>query len=97
MEKGLKILAEADNVAVKISALGMMNKKWTKATIEPFVMEAIEIFGPKRCMFASNFPVDSLFSDYKTLWQSFDQITKGFTKTERNQMFMLNAERIYRI
>ncbi len=96
-KKGLKILAQADNVAVKISALGMMNKNWTKATIEPFVIETIETFGPKRCMFASNFPVDSLFSDYKTLWKSFDQITKSFTKTERNQMFMLNAERIYRI
>jgi predicted TIM-barrel fold metal-dependent hydrolase len=96
-KKGLKILAKADNVAVKISALGMMNKNWTKASIDPLVTETIEIFGAKRCMFASNFPVDSLFSDYKTLWQSFDEITKDFTKTERSQMFMLNAERIYNI
>ena len=37
-KKGLKILAQADNVAVKISALGMMNKNWTKATIDPYVI-----------------------------------------------------------
>ena len=96
-KKGLRVLAKADNVAVKISALGMMNKNWTKTSIDPFVMETIEIFGSKRCMFASNFPVDSLFSDYKTIWRSFDEITKDFTKTERKQMFMENAERIYRI
>ena len=96
-KKGLKILAKADNVAVKISALGMMNKNWTTSSIRPFVMDTIEVFGDKRCMFASNFPVDSLFSDYKTLWDSYDYITRDFTQTERSKLIMLNAERIYRI
>lgn len=96
-KKGLRLLASADNVAVKISALGMMNQNWTTTSIRPFIMDTIEIFGTKRCMLASNFPVDSLFSDYKTLWQSYDDITKNFTQTERNEIFCLNAENIYRI
>jgi predicted TIM-barrel fold metal-dependent hydrolase len=93
----MRAIASAPNVAVKISALGMMKPDWTTADIRPFVLDTIEIIGAGRCMFASNFPVDSLFSDYATLWNAYDEITKGFTASERAKLFHDNAERYYRI
>ena len=65
--------------------------------IRPFVLETIDMFGTARCLFASNFPVDRLFSDYATVWSAFDQITGDFSADERNGLFHDNAVRVYRI
>lgn len=94
---GMRQMAGCPNVSVKISGLGMMDHRWTCPSIRPFVLETIDFFSPARCMFASNFPVDSLFSDYRTIWNAFDIITAAFAPDERRAMFMTNAQRIYRI
>ena len=57
----------------------------------------VEIFGPERCLFASNFPLDRLQSSYVFLWHAFDQITASFSKPERRQLFHDNAIRYYRL
>ncbi len=95
--KGLEALGTAPNISAKISALGMLDQKWTTESIAPFVLDAIDILGVDRCMFASNFPVDSLFSDYATLWNAYDEITSDFSDSERAQLFHDNAEKYYRI
>jgi predicted TIM-barrel fold metal-dependent hydrolase len=95
--KAMVRLAEAPNVACKISGLGMGDWKWTADSIRPFVMHAIDAFGVDRCMFASNFPVDKLFSSYDQLFNAFKEITKGFTADERRKLFHDKAARLYRI
>ena len=94
---GVRRLAGQPNVAVKISGLGMVDHRWTTESIRPFVLHAIDCFGVERCMFASNFPVDKLYSDYDTLFEAFKVITQDFHQEEREQLFGANAERIYRI
>ncbi len=95
--KGLESLGRAPNVSAKISALGMLDQTWNVESITPFVLDTIDILGVDRCMFASNFPVDSLFSDYETVWKAYDEITYGFTDSERTKLFRTNAEKYYRI
>ena len=90
-------LAECPNVVAKISGLGMCDKQWTVESIRPFVLKLIESFGVDRCMFASNFPVDILFSDYQTVWNAYNQITAEFSNEERVKLFHDNAEKYYRI
>ena len=94
---GMRTLASCDNVAVKISGLGMTDPQWTTSSIRPFVLETIDLFGIERCMFASNFPVDSLFSDYDTLFRAYRDITSDFSDGERNQIFRENAAHYYRL
>ncbi len=94
---GMRAIAGAENISVKISALGMMKPDWSADDIRPFVLDTIEIVGVDRCMFASNFPVDSLFSDYATVWRAYDAITSDFSESERAKLFSENAERYYRI
>ena len=96
-KKGLMFLAKEPNISVKISALGMLDQNWTVDSIKPFVLETINICGVEKCMFASNFPVDSMFSNYRTLWEAYDEITSGFSQNERSALFSKNAERYYRI
>lgn len=95
--EGMRAIAQAENIAVKISALGMMKKNWTPGDLRPWVLETIDIVGVDRCMFASNFPVDSLFSDYRTVWNAYDEITADFSGGERAKLFHDNAEKFYRI
>jgi predicted TIM-barrel fold metal-dependent hydrolase len=61
------------------------------------VLEAIDTFGPERAMFASNFPVDRLFSSYTALWRAYESIVAGATEAEKTALFRGNAERIYRL
>jgi predicted TIM-barrel fold metal-dependent hydrolase len=96
-KQSMTLLASAPNVFCKISGLGMGDWKWTVDTIRPFVLHAIEAFGVERCMFASNFPVDKLFSSYDDIFNSFKAITKEFSSAERAALFHDNAERIYRL
>ena len=57
----------------------------------------IEQFGPNRCMFESNFPVDKLSCSYTVLWNQFKKLTTGFSSDERAAMFHDTAMRVYRL
>jgi predicted TIM-barrel fold metal-dependent hydrolase len=48
-------------------------------------------------MFASNFPVDWLFTEYSTLLETYVDLASPYTEDERRAMFADNAERWYRI
>ncbi|MDC7692715.1 amidohydrolase family protein [Asticcacaulis sp. DXS10W] len=95
--KGLKALADVPHVSVKISGMGFSNRHWTTDTIRPLVLSVIDIFGTDRVMFASDVPTDKLFSDYKTIMTSFEEVTKAFSEDERRAMFAGNANRLYRL
>jgi predicted TIM-barrel fold metal-dependent hydrolase len=95
--RGMRRLAERPNMAVKISGFGMFDRRWTAETIRPLVLETIDCFGPERCMFASNFPVDGMATSYGAIWRAFDTITEGFGEAERRLLFHDNAARYYRI
>ena len=95
--EGIRTLAQADNVMCKISGLGMCDQDWTTNSIRPWVLSCIEIFGPERCFFATNWPVDRLFSTYDELIGAYTEIISDFSETEKVAMFSGNSERIYRI
>jgi predicted TIM-barrel fold metal-dependent hydrolase len=61
------------------------------------VLSAIELFGVGRCMLASNFPVDKLFSSYDDIFNAFRDITSKFSEAECWALFHDNAERYYRL
>lgn len=94
---GMESLADCANVSVKISGLGMMFHDWTQDLIRPFVHQTIEMFGSRRCMFASNFPVDGMYSSYDTLWSAFRDIVADRSSADHMALFQETAERIYRI
>ena len=65
----------------------------------PFYHYAIEAFGPDRCMFESNFPVDKECVSYRTLWNLMKRIARkmGLSETEKASMFSGTAARVYRL
>lgn len=95
--QAMRTVAAESNVVVKISGIGQAGEPWTVAANRKVVLDTIEIFGVERCMFASNFPVDSLCAGYKQIFDGFDRITADFTHDERRALFHDNAIRIYGI
>ncbi|KAA1189263.1 amidohydrolase family protein [Pseudohalioglobus sediminis] len=95
--KGLRALAARPNTWCKVSGLGMFNPQWTDAALAPLITEVVDIFGPGRVMFGSNFPVDKLYNSYEALWRCYNAATSQYTATEREQMFYHTAADFYGI
>ncbi|HWU15817.1 MAG TPA: amidohydrolase family protein [Caulobacter sp.] len=94
---GLGQLAHLPNVSCKISGLAMIDRAWTVDSLRPFVLRVIKTFGPARCMFASNFPVEKVHGSFGGFYAAYDAITADFSQAEREQMFAGTASRIYRL
>jgi predicted TIM-barrel fold metal-dependent hydrolase len=63
----------------------------------PWIEYAIGAFGVERCMFASNFPVDSAFGTFNDLYATYSDVTAGLGDEARDMLFAGNAERVFRL
>jgi predicted TIM-barrel fold metal-dependent hydrolase len=65
----------------------------------PWYQYVINAFGPDRCMFESNFPVDKECVSYRTLWNTFKRIAVrlGLSESEKAAVFSDTAARVYRL
>jgi predicted TIM-barrel fold metal-dependent hydrolase len=95
--RGIRDLAAAENVVVKISGLGMFDHRWTADSIRPWVLECIDAFGVERSFFGTNWPVDRLYSSYGDVVAAYAELIKDFSPEEQVALFAKNAERIFRI
>lgn len=104
----IKELATCENLYIKLGGLAMnvngfgfhqqplppssgeMATAW-----RPYVETAIEAFGPDRCMFESNFPVDKGMCAYPVLWNAFKRLAQGCSADEKAALFHRTAERFY--
>ncbi len=94
----LSRLAELPNLSVKLSGFGMFEKNWTPRSIRPTVLHTIEAFGVDRCLFGSNFPVDSVCGKtYRQCWEDFFELVSDFSDTEKRKLFSENTNRIYNV
>ena len=109
-KKSIINLASCPNVVVK---LGGINRDYngfgwhenpTPPTSQdlcdatrPYYETVIEHFGPDRCMFESNFPVDKISCSYNVLWNSFKRVVKPYSSDEQAMLLHDTAARVYRL
>lgn len=106
----MKALATCDNVVVKLGGIGSPfagfpsfeqvpppSSQQLAAEWGPYIETCIEAFGVKRCMFESNYPMDSSIGSYSKVWNTFKRITAGASAAEKRHLFSETAARIYRI
>jgi predicted TIM-barrel fold metal-dependent hydrolase len=84
-----------ENVTCKLSGLAMPMQSMAAETFAPWILDAIELFGTDRCMFASNFPVDGMHGTFDDLYATYDELTTDLDAPTRDQLFAGNAERVY--
>lgn len=103
-------LAACPNAAVKLGGLGMplCGHDWHQRptppgsaelaeAMAPHYLWCIERFGPERCMFESNFPVDKVSYPYTALWNAFKRIAADFSAADRAALLHDTAARVYRL
>jgi predicted TIM-barrel fold metal-dependent hydrolase len=103
-------IARCTNVVAKLGGLAMpdngfgWNQRDRPASSDelvlaqrPYYLHTIECFGPERCMFESNFPVDRLSISYPVLWNALKKIAAGFSEAEKHALFYGTAARVYRL
>lgn len=103
-------IATCPNVVVKLGGLAMpdngfgWNTAATPATSDdvvrvqaPWYEHTIECFGPERCMFESNFPVDRFSLSYHVFWNAAKKFVSSFSEPEKDAMFRGTATRVYRL
>jgi predicted TIM-barrel fold metal-dependent hydrolase len=95
--KAMDVVAQAENVFLKISGLGQPGKPWTLAENGPIIRDAIAIFGVERCMFASNYPVDKLCAPFETIFSGFRAAVSDRPISDQRKLLGENAMRIYRL
>lgn len=98
--KGMKQLSLLENVSVKLSGLGMFGlHRSGKRDAKPYIENILEIFGMKRVLFGSNFPVDKLMSTYDDCIENItDCLPKGSeNKAWLGAIFHDNAKKLYRL
>ena len=80
-------------------AEGPMSSEELCELLYPYYRHAIETFGPDRCMFESNFPVDKECVSYRTLWNLMKRIAgkMGLSESEKTSLFSGTAARVYRL
>ena len=98
-KQGIKEMSNFDNTAIKISGFGEWKPNWTTDFIHEYINIVINNFGTKRCMFASNFPVDKFISQssYSSFWSAYFTIISNLNQDEINDLFVKNAEQFYKI
>jgi predicted TIM-barrel fold metal-dependent hydrolase len=65
--------------------------------MRPLIDYCIDQFGPSRCMFESNFPVDKVSYSYTVMYNAFKRLTTQYSASERTDMFHDVAARVYRV
>lgn len=90
----LRALADLPQVVCKLSGLGMFQHNWHEADFRPIIETCLDQFGASRCMFGSNFPVDSLYSDYSTLFAAHRNLVP---EPDRGDVFGATAQRFYQL
>jgi predicted TIM-barrel fold metal-dependent hydrolase len=100
-------LSRLPNVYLKIGGIGMTNigREWDRArspssddlaaTWGPYVRWCVEEFGPSRCMFESNFPVDRETCSYGALWNAYKLMVAGASASEKAALFAATARSFY--
>ena len=93
----MQAMANEPNTVVKLSELGLKNDPWRYEENCAIVLEAIELFGPSRCMFASNFPVAGLRIPFDDLYRAYKKMVADFSLDEKRMLFHDTAARVYRL
>ena len=112
LRPALEALAQHEQVVVKVGGIGMsiygvgLNRLPEAPTSEQVaelwsedIRHCVDTFGPERCMFESNFPVDRQGCSYTVLFNAFQRVAEeaGWSSLERAELFSGTARRCYRL
>lgn len=109
-QRDIEEIARCPNVVAKLGGLAMPDNGfgWDRRALPAssdelveaqgrYYRHTIDCFGPQRCMFESNFPVDRRSLPYVSYWNAMKKIAKGYSEGEQEAMFWGTAQKVYRL
>lgn len=94
---GMRALAEHPNVVVKLTGQGTFVHRVDAGLIGFVAERVVELFGPRRAMFGSNFPVEKLWTTMPSLVDAWRVALSALPADEQRWIFADNARRVYRL
>lgn len=95
--EAMKKLAAHKNLVTKLSGFGTFIHRNDPDHVAWLVRETVAIFGHKRCLFGSNFPIEKIWTDYKALAGAFVKAARPLGEAKTKAIFHDTAERVYRL
>ena len=108
--RGVEEVAKCPNIVMKLGGAGQLRYGYywhdreqaigseeLAEALGPLMGHCIQQFGPDRCMFESNFPVDKISYSYNVVYNAFKRLSRGYSASERAAMFHDTAARVYKI
>jgi L-fuconolactonase len=97
--EAMKLVSHYSNIQCKLSGLVTEANwsSWQANDLRPYVEHALELFGPERMMFGSDYPVCLLAASYDRVLGSFQELLKEIGDDDRDKIFSKNAARFYRL
>ncbi|GAA2080169.1 amidohydrolase family protein [Actinomadura alba] len=93
--RGMRLLAELPNVVVKLTGQGTFVHRVDQTLIDLVTATCLELFGSRRCMWGSNFPVEKIWTDLPTLVTAWRRALGRYAPGVRRDVFAETARRIY--
>lgn len=96
---GIRDIANNPNLYCKLSGLFTEAKwkEWSAGEFYPYFDVVFEAFGVDRLLFGSDWPV-MLLSGMYVQWKSLlEKYMENYKEEDREKVFFLNAERVYRL
>jgi L-fuconolactonase len=89
-------LAQRPNLICKLSgSTTEAGRGWREDVVRPYLMHALETFGPQRCMFGSDWPVASVTTYYQRWFDLVSDAVSGCSQSEIDAVFAGTAAQIY--
>jgi predicted TIM-barrel fold metal-dependent hydrolase len=96
--RDMRALSECDNICASISAIEcLFGRDWTAETVRRWLLQAVELFGPDRCMLGSHMPITTLSRGFEPLYAAYREILSGFSADEQDKMFRGVAAQWFRL
>lgn len=70
---------------------------WTPSDLRPWVDHLLDVFGPERLLWGSDWPVLTLAGDYVGWYRAAEELMAGLNPEARRAIFGDNAARAYRL
>ena len=106
----LAAVAQCPNVYCKVGGIGQprtgfdwhlrdkpIGSQELAESMAPLMTYCIDLFGPERCMFESNFPPDKVGYSYNVLYNAFKRLSAAYSASERAALFHDTAATVYRV
>ena len=90
-------IAQFPNLNVKLSGQGTFIHRVDPDWIKTVTQVVVDEFGSDRAMFGTNFPVESIWTDFSSLVNAWFGVLAGFPQDVQDDILGRTARRVYRL